>query len=121
MRTVIICGGRDFADWEKLSRALDEEHATNPIGLVIHGAAPGADTLAESWAGSRSVKTQRFIAYWRSEGRAAGPKRNARMLAEGQPDEVLAFPGGKGTADMIRQATEAGVPVRQMIPSAKPA
>jgi predicted Rossmann-fold nucleotide-binding protein len=35
------------------------------------------------------------------------------MLSEGKPDLVIAFPGGRGTADMIRQAKEAGVPVRQ--------
>lgn len=39
-----------------------------------------------------------------------GPKRNRKML-ELKPDGVVAFPGGRGTMDMIRAATEAGVPV----------
>ena len=31
------------------------------------------------------------------------------MLDEGKPDLVVAFPGGKGTADMTRRAREAGI------------
>lgn len=42
---------------------------------------------------------------------AAGPIRNSRMLREGKPDLVLAFPGHGGTADMVKQAGEAGVGV----------
>ena len=33
------------------------------------------------------------------------------MLDEGKPDLVIAFPGGKGTADMARRAREAGIEV----------
>jgi hypothetical protein len=42
-------------------------------------------------------------------GRSGGPKRNQQMLEEGKPDLVLAFPGGRGTADMVRRAPS-GVP-----------
>lgn len=52
-----------------------------------------------------------FRADWEQCGRQAGPLRNARMLAEGRPDAVIAFPGGKGTADMVRKARAAGLPV----------
>ena len=33
------------------------------------------------------------------------------MLDEAQPHIVIAFPGGRGTADMVRKAEVAGVPV----------
>ena len=33
------------------------------------------------------------------------------MLDEGRPDFVVAFPGGRGTADMCRRAREAGLEV----------
>jgi ABC-type sugar transport system substrate-binding protein len=33
------------------------------------------------------------------------------MLDEGKPDIVVAFPGGTGTADMVRRARKAGVVV----------
>ncbi|MEM9912925.1 MAG: hypothetical protein AAF922_19365 [Pseudomonadota bacterium] len=44
-------------------------------------------------------------------GRAAGPIRNKEMLDEGCPDLVVAFPGGRGTANMVKQAQAAGVEV----------
>ena len=47
--------------------------------------------------------------------RGAGPERNARMLAEGRPDLVVAFPGGTGTADMVRRAKAAGVRVVEVV------
>jgi hypothetical protein len=33
------------------------------------------------------------------------------MLDEAQPFCVIAFPGGKGTADMVNRAQKAGLPV----------
>ena len=36
------------------------------------------------------------------------------MLDEGKPDLVVAFPGGTGTADMIRRAKKAGVEVKEI-------
>jgi hypothetical protein len=33
------------------------------------------------------------------------------MIDEGKPDLVVAFEGGKGTANMIAQATDAGIRV----------
>ena len=32
------------------------------------------------------------------------------MLDEGKPDLVIAFPGGRGTFDMVSRAIEAGLP-----------
>jgi hypothetical protein len=51
------------------------------------------------------------MADWNTHGRAAGPIRNQRMLDEVKPELVVAFPGGRGTADMVRRAREAGVNV----------
>lgn len=104
---VLVCGGRDYRNWPCLSGVLDRLHAENEFVEVIHGAAPGADTLADSWARSRGIPTRRFIALWQTEGKAAGPLRNQRMLDEGRPDMVIIFPGGKGTADMTRRAKAA--------------
>jgi hypothetical protein len=33
------------------------------------------------------------------------------MIQFGNPDCVLAFPGGTGTADMVQKATKADIPV----------
>ena len=75
------------------------------------GGSRGADTLAANWARTRGVPTEVYDADRQDFGRKAGPLRNGRMLAEGQPDLVVAFPGRAGTANMIEQARAAGVRV----------
>ena len=71
---------------------------------IIHGGAPGADMLAAEVAQELGIPARAYPADWRKHGRAAGPIRNQLMLDDGKPDIVVAFPGGKGTADMIRRA-----------------
>ena len=106
---VLVCGGRNFTDMDLMQRAFDL--LDDPI--IVHGAAPGADTMAGQEAELRGWWTWPCRARWNVYGRAAGPKRNQRMLEEARPDRVLAFPTpqSKGTHDMIRRAREAGVPV----------
>lgn len=115
-QTVLVCGGRDYDDEARLFSILDVAHAANPIKLLVHGGASGADDLAGRWARHAGVPWKGYPAYWRSEGKAAGPKRNQRMLDEAQPDLVIAFPGGAGTADMIKRAEAAYVPVVRVRP-----
>src|SRR5262249_48090233 len=43
-------------------------------------------------------------------GRSAGPRRNSEMLLKG-PEMLLAFPGGKGTADMVDKAERYGLEI----------
>lgn len=111
---VLICGGRDYGDQAQFNAYMDDLHKHSPVDRIIHGAAPGADTLAGVWAFLRSVSVDVFKANWREHGRAAGPLRNQRMIDEGKPDLVVAFPGGRGTADMVRRAKAAGVEVRKV-------
>ena len=108
---VLVCGGRDFADDYLLRRTLFFLRELHGFDLLIHGGAGGADTLAGEWAVRQAIPVLVFPADWHKHGRAAGPIRNAQMLAEGKPDLVVAFPGGRGTANMVRQAKAAGVPV----------
>lgn len=108
---VLVCGGRDFDDRELVRVVLDRIHKETPITAIIHGAAPGADTLAGWWATVNEVQNLDYPADWNRYGRAAGPMRNDLMLRVAKPDMVLAFPGGRGTADMVRRARSAGVPV----------
>ena len=110
---VLICGGRQFSDAEFLWKTMDDLHAKTLMTEVIVGGAIGADTLGEHWAKDRSIPYQIFMADWATHGRAAGPIRNQAMLDEGKPDLVVAFPGGRGTADMMRRATNADVEVWQ--------
>lgn len=73
----------------------------------------GADELAVRWAKKHLPKDRftGFMANWQQFGNAAGPERNGRMLREFRPDKVLAFPGGAGTADCVRQAEALGIEV----------
>ena len=65
--------------------------------------------------GADSPKGEReeivFPAEWDKYGVSAGPIRNQKMIDEGKPDLVFAFPGGRGTTDMIRRAAVAGIRV----------
>lgn len=108
---VLVCGGRDLSDRGALFATLAAMHAAVPFAVLIHGAAKGADALAGEWAESAGVPVEAYPADWKRFRGSAGPRRNARMLAEGKPDLVVAFPGGTGTANMIGQATAAGVRV----------
>lgn len=109
---VLVCGGRGYDDQQTVFAALDEYAAG--ATLIIAGGAPGADTLAVRWAGSRNIPSTVFPARWNEYGKAAGMIRNRQMLVEGKPDLVIAFPGGNGTLNMIKLATFAGVKVKVM-------
>lgn len=111
---VLVCGGRSYDDREQVFRILDAAHLANPIILLIHGSAPGADALAKDWAVRRDVLCKAYPADWTRHGRAAGPIRNQQMLDDGKPHMVVAFSGGKGTANMIKLAEAAGVPVAKV-------
>jgi hypothetical protein len=103
---VLVCGGRDFADRDWLFRVLDELGPSE----VIHGAARGADRLAGEWARARGVACREYPADWKGQGRGAGFRRN--------PDLVVAFPGGRSTADMVAKAGKAEVKVMVEAPGA---
>ena len=107
----LVCGGRDFTDKAALDSALDRLHAKVGITKIIAGGACGADRMATNWAWKHLIAWQEFAADWDNDGHAAGIIRNQIMLEEGRPDGVVAFPGKKGTADMIRRARKAGLKV----------
>ena len=86
-------------------------HQERGVTLIISGGARGGDTMAEWWAKTEGVPCDVYQADWTGLGRKAGPIRNQRMLDEGKPDLLVAFPGGRGTADMVRRGREAGIEV----------
>jgi hypothetical protein len=101
---VLVCGGRNYHDQEHVWTTLSELNAKQPIGLLIHGAATGADRMAQAWALSRLIPDREFDANWPKYGGAAGAIRNQQVIDEGKPDLVVAFPGGPGTADLVQRA-----------------
>lgn len=108
---VLVCGGRDFVDTSAVINFLFRLDDERPISAIIHGGANGADALGGRAAELLKVPCHVFRANWKRDGKAAGPLRNQRMLDEGKPDLVVAFPGGRGTADMVQRAKWAGIEV----------
>lgn len=108
---VLVCGGRDYKNVERITAVLKHLH---PSVTIIHGAAKGADTLAGGVAATQGLLVEAYPANWSAYGMAAGAMRNQQMLDTGV-DLVIAFPGGKGTADMTTRARDADVPVLVVI------
>lgn len=104
---IIVTGGRGFIDKDLLFRTLDKFKPT----LISHGGALGADSLAAFYAQERGANELVYEADWETHGKAAGPIRNRLMLAESPDATVVAFPGGKGTANCVKQARELGMKV----------
>jgi hypothetical protein len=113
---VCVTGGREYGDRAHVYRILDAVHRKRPITLLLEGGACGADRLARDWAISRGVDFQTFEANWALYPGRAGNIRNSRMLREGRPALVVAFPGGSGTRDMTVKTVRAGIP---MLPASK--
>ena len=113
MKKVLICGDRNWSTHESIQAYL---HKLQEIGYdtIIEGGARGADRIAEQEGRKLGLTILEFPAEWNKYGRAAGFIRNTQMLVEGQPELVVAFhpniKESKGTANMVQQATKAGIP-----------
>ncbi len=107
----IVCGGRDFNDIDFVVTRLLRLYERFELTEIITGGARGADAIGHEFAVELGLKTQVYKADWKEFGVGAGPIRNQTMLREGKPELVIAFPGGRGTADMVRRALSASVPV----------
>lgn len=107
---VLVCGSREYDNWGYIQQQLDS--LTVKIDTIIHGAAPGVDSLAGVWARRNNITEEAYPAQWEKHGKAAGPIRNKQMLDEGKPDLVVAFLSekSKGTRNMIEQSKKAGIP-----------
>lgn len=110
---VCVCGGRDYTDKKAAFATLDKMMAhVAPWDdiVIVHGCAKGADALAEEYAITHNLKHEKYTADWKKSGNAAGHIRNRRMLESGL-DLLVALPGGKGTANMVKICNDAGVRV----------
>ncbi len=104
---VLVCGGRNFDNRKLLNTVLNRYL----ISHLIQGGARGADKLAGQWALERGISVTIYHAEWDKYGKGAGFIRNFAMLLEGRPDLVIAFPGGKGTAHMVKIAKKKKIPI----------
>lgn len=121
---VIVCGSRHYQKKDSLFAAMDRFHAERPISMLVEGGKRkrdhdgriigGADYWAAMWAKKNKIKHKVCYAQWRKFGNAAGPLRNVEMIARYKPEVVIAFPGGRGTENMIQQARLSKIPVVRM-------
>lgn len=135
---VLVTGSRRWEDAQLLADALlDTWYDATQNGfdsiVIVHGAADGADTLADLWARGHGLEVETHPADWslcgadcpaghRKTNRrgteycpTAGHRRNQRMVDAGA-DLVVAFPKGpaNGTRDCMRRAEKARLPVRHV-------
>lgn len=103
---VIIAGGRNFNDYEKVKENCDSLLAEKSDIVIICGMARGVDLLGRRYAGERGYKVAEFPADWNGFGKSAGYIRNTEMADNA--DALIAFWDGnsKGTNHMINIATD---------------
>ena len=111
---VVVTGGRYFDDAVLVATVLKRIATSRGISMLGHGDATGLDTLAKRYCESAGILTRAFpvtSADWGVHGKKAGPRRNKAMLTEIKPDCVIAFPGGRGTANCVQIARDLGMVV----------
>ncbi|MGY0065142.1 SLOG family protein (plasmid) [Streptomyces sp. LZ34] len=137
---ILVTGSRSWPSPQLLADALmDAWHDATQQGhdriIVVHGGADGADALAALWAEGHGLEHEQHDADWaapcsadclpghrRKRARGddycptAGHRRNQHMVDAGA-DLCLAFHynSSTGTADAIRRAAAAGIPVRKVV------
>lgn len=122
---VVVAGGRELD--------LPETHADmgEILGFlklwygndlrVLHGAARGVDSVAQRVCETLGITVKAFPADWDGLGKAAGGVRNRQMAdlvakwsKSGHTGELIAFRGGSGTENMVKEALERDIPVTRV-------
>jgi hypothetical protein len=108
---LLVCGGRHFEDAEMVHRELTRLHWQKPISVLVHGGMTGAAIAAEAWARRYGVAVVRYPPNWELYGKKAEGLRSDFMLEDSRPALVVAFPGGRHTADLVQRAINARIAV----------
>lgn len=124
-KVVLVCGSRTWTDRVTIRAWLTRLPACS---VIVHGAAPGADTIAGEEAAALGFTVRSYPARWETEGNAAGPLRNQRMLDSERVTLVLAFTHAlvkpartpTGTGDMVVRAVGAGIRATIVPPGVMP-
>lgn len=111
-RRILVTGSRKWADADIIHAALEDAGKRlgfHPTTILVHGDAPGADTIARDYWRWCGLVDEPHPADW-ALGKRAGPLRNEQMVLAGA-DLCLAFPIGqsKGTRHCLKAAQQAGI------------
>jgi len=112
---LIVAGGRDFANYPLLCRAIDglrDSVLSDYEVVIISGGARGADQLGELYARQVGLRCIVQPADWNTHGKRAGHLRNEQMGDQSQG--LLAFWDGesRGTRHMIAYMRNLGKPTK---------
>jgi len=112
MKRIIIAGGRDFNDYEYLSKSVDDfinENFQCETITIVSGNARGADKLGERYARKRGYIVEKYPADWDKYGKAAGFINNEQMISVS--DGAIMFWDGssRGTKHSIELARKKGL------------
>jgi len=102
-----------YADRDRIWGALDKVHARTKVTMLLTTDARGACYEALEWAKSNGVTPYMFIPDFQKYGHSAIQKLNKRIIAEGAPEGMVAFPGNKHTAELVEMAKAIPIPVWQ--------
>lgn len=109
---ILVTGGRNFKDKAFVWKTLDKYKLLYLGNLqIVQGGAKGVDHYAWQWAHESGIPCKTYKADWDRYGKAAGYIRNKEMLLDSEAQLVLAFPGGRGTRNMVHFAHTIGVQV----------
>lgn len=119
MTIAAVTGGREYVPTARDPEQLRQWLMDHSVTVLRHGACRGVDQWAAGVASDAGITVEPWDAPW-DLGPSAGPLRNRAMLrgdptwnrpTSGPADCLAAFPGGRGTADCCRAATELKIDV----------
>ena len=120
MFKVIICGSRDFDNYEllktKCDNILKNKKESGEDIIIVSGCARGADSLFFFFAKENGYEVLKFPANWNKYGKKAGYLRNEQMAEEA--NACIAFLRSdkecKGTKNMISLARKKKLLIREI-------
>jgi len=100
--TFIFTGGRDYFD----EKAVITLIMCLPIAatFAVGDCPTGLDKIVTNYFKDDVLTV--YKADWNKHGLAAGPIRNKEMICANPGAIIIAFPGGKGTANCVKQGQE---------------
>lgn len=106
---IAIVGSRHYTNYKAFSRHV--RALLDPDDEIVTGDARGVDEMTRRLAAEQGLPLTVFRADWDAYGRAAGPRRNAEIVAAA--DAVWAFPerGSRGTRITMAMAARRGIAV----------